>query len=87
MVKSIGQVFNVVYQEFLRQNGLFDDVVEDVEYNGVLEVQKIFGEDLFLLVDENSLKEVSIVYVLIQLFSSMYVIESVFKIRLSVFFC
>lgn len=87
MVKSIGQVFNVVYQEFLRQNGLFDDVVEDVEYNGVLEVQKIFGEDLFLLVDENSLKEVSIVYVLIQLFSSMYVIESVLKIRLSVFFC
>lgn len=58
MAKSIGQAFNVAYQEFLRQNGLSDDVVEDAEYNGVLEAQKILGEDLSLLADENSSKEV-----------------------------
>ena len=59
IAKSIGQAFNVAYQEFLRQNGLSEDVVEDAEYNGVLEAQKILGEDLSLLADENSAKEVS----------------------------
>ena len=59
IAKSIGQAFNVAYQEFLRQNGLSDDIVEDAEYNGVLEAQKILGEDLSLLADENSAKEVS----------------------------
>lgn len=49
----------MAYQEFLRQNGLSEDVVEDAEYNGVLEAQKILGEDLSLLADENSAKEVS----------------------------
>ena len=58
MAKSIGQAFNVAYQEFLRQNGLSDEVVEEAEYNGVLEAQKILGEDLSLLSDENSSKEV-----------------------------
>lgn len=58
IAKSIGQAFNVAYQEFLRQNGLSEDVVEDAEYNGVLEAQKILGEDLSLLADENSAKEV-----------------------------
>ena len=59
IAKSIGQAFNVAYQEFLRQNGLSDEVVEEAEYNGVLEAQKILGEDLSLLADENSAKEVS----------------------------
>lgn len=59
IAKSIGQAFNVAYQEFLRQNGLSDEVIEDAEYNGVLEAQKILGEDLSLLADENSSKEVS----------------------------
>lgn len=59
IAKSIGQAFNVAYQEFLRQNGLSEDVIEDAEYNGVLEAQKILGEDLSLLSDENSAKEVS----------------------------
>lgn len=58
IAKSIGQAFNVAYQEFLRQNGLSEDVIEDAEYNGVLEAQKILGEDLSLLSDENSAKEV-----------------------------
>lgn len=58
MAKSIGQAFNVAYQEFLRQNGLSDEVVEEAEYNGVLEAQKILGEDLSLLSDESSSKEV-----------------------------
>ena len=49
----------MAYQEFLRQNGLSEDVIEDSEYNGVLEAQKILGEDLSLLSDENSAKEVS----------------------------
>ena len=49
----------MAYQEFLRQNGLSDEVVEEAEYNGVLEAQKILGEDLSLLADENSAKEVS----------------------------
>ena len=49
----------MAYQEFLRQNGLSEDVIEDAEYNGVLEAQKILGEDLSLLSDENSAKEVS----------------------------
>ena len=63
IAKSIGQAFNVAYQEFLRQNGLSDEVVEEAEYNGVLEAQKILGEDLSLLADENSAKEVSVVVV------------------------
>ncbi|KAJ7385264.1 Amyloid-beta A4 precursor protein-binding A member 1 [Desmophyllum pertusum] len=58
IAKSIGQAFNVAYQEFLRQNGLTDEVVEDAEYSGVLEAQKILGEDLTLLADENNAKEV-----------------------------
>ena len=58
IAKSIGQAFNVAYQEFLRQNGLTDDVIEDAEYNGVLEAQKILGEDLSLLADESNAKEV-----------------------------
>lgn len=64
IAKSIGQAFNVAYQEFLRQNGLSDEVVEEAEYNGVLEAQKILGEDLSLLADENSSKEVSSVEML-----------------------
>jgi len=58
IAKSIGQAFNVAYQEFLRQNGLTDDVIEDAEYNGVLEAQKILGEDLSLLAKESNAKEV-----------------------------
>ena len=58
IAKSIGQAFNVAYQEFLRQNGLTDEVIEDAEYNGVLEAQKILGEDLSLLADESNAKEV-----------------------------
>lgn len=62
IAKSIGQAFNVAYQEFLRHNGLTDEVVEDAEYNGVLEAQKILGEDLSLLADESNAKEVSYIH-------------------------
>lgn len=62
IAKSIGQAFNVAYQEFLRHNGLTDEVIEDAEYNGVLEAQKILGEDLSLLADESNAKEVSYIH-------------------------
>ena len=60
LAKSIGQAFNVAYQEFLKKNGLSEDAVEDAEYSGVLEAQKILGEDLSLLADESKAKEVLI---------------------------
>ena len=62
IAKSIGQAFNVAYQEFLKHNGLTDEVIEDAEYNGVLEAQKILGEDLSLLADESNAKEVSCIH-------------------------
>lgn len=50
----------MAYQEFLKKNGLSEDAVEDAEYSGVLEAQKILGEDLSLLADESKAKEVLI---------------------------
>ncbi|EDO37650.1 predicted protein, partial [Nematostella vectensis] len=58
IAKSIGQSFNVAYQEFLKSNGISEDSVEDAEYNCVLEAQKILGEDLSLLSDETKAREV-----------------------------
>ena len=58
IAKSIGQAFNVAYQEFLKKNGLSEENIEDAEYSGVLEAQKILGEDLSLLADESKAKEV-----------------------------
>ncbi|XP_031572574.1 uncharacterized protein LOC116306634 isoform X2 [Actinia tenebrosa] len=58
IAKSIGQAFNVAYQEFLRTNGISEESVEDAEYNCVLEAQKILGEDLSLLSDASKSREV-----------------------------
>jgi hypothetical protein len=40
-------------------NRLNVDELEDMEYNGILEQQKILGEELSLLADESKTKEVS----------------------------
>ena len=60
IAKSIGQAFNVAYQEFLRTNGISEDSIEDAEYNCVLEAQKILGEDLSLLSDASKSRQVVI---------------------------
>ena len=59
MAKTVGQAFNIAYHEFLKMNRLNVDELEDMEYNGILEQQKILGEELSLLADESKTKEVS----------------------------
>ena len=58
MAKTVGQAFNIAYHEFLKANRLNLGEIEDMEYNGILEQQKILGEELSLLADESKTKEV-----------------------------
>lgn len=58
IAKSVGQAFSIAYHEFLKVNGLNLAEIEDMEYNGILEQQKILGEELSLLADESKTKEV-----------------------------
>ena len=58
MAKTVGQAFNIAYHEFLKVNRLNVGELEDMEYNGILEQQKILGEELSLLADESKTKEV-----------------------------
>ncbi|XP_046864911.1 amyloid-beta A4 precursor protein-binding family A member 1-like [Xenia sp. Carnegie-2017] len=60
IAKSVGQAFSIAYHEFLKVNGLNLAEIEDMEYNGILEQQKILGEELSLLADESKTKEVVI---------------------------
>ena len=53
-----GQAFNIAYHEFLTVNRLNLGELEDMEYNGILEQQKILGEELSLLADESKTKKV-----------------------------
>jgi hypothetical protein len=58
VAKTVGQAFNIAYHEFLKSNRLNLGEIEDMEYNGILEQQKILGEELSLLADETKTKEV-----------------------------
>ena len=49
---------NIAYHKFLKLNRLNLGELEDMEYNGILEQQKIRGEELSLLADESKTKEV-----------------------------
>ncbi|CAB4022683.1 Amyloid beta A4 precursor -binding family A member 1, partial, partial [Paramuricea clavata] len=60
VAKTVGQAFNIAYHEFLKSNRLNLGEIEDMEYNGILEQQKILGEELSLLADETKTKEVVI---------------------------
>ena len=57
-LKAVGQAFNIAYHEFLKVNRLNLGELEDMEYNGIFEQQKILGEELSLLADESKTKEV-----------------------------
>eukprot|EP00794_Sanderia_malayensis_P009773 gene9774-10772_t len=58
--KAIGQAFNMAYRQFLKSNGISHDNVEEAEYCHVLESQKIVGQDLDLLTDQNKSRDVVI---------------------------
>ncbi len=62
MAKTVGQAFNIAYHEFLKVNRLNVGELEDMEYNGILEQQKILGEELSLLADESKTKEVRVYF-------------------------
>ena len=57
-LEAVGQAFNIAYHEFLKVNRLNLGELEDMEYNGIFEQQKILGEELSLLADESKTKEV-----------------------------
>ncbi|XP_078571970.1 uncharacterized protein LOC144859298 isoform X3 [Branchiostoma floridae x Branchiostoma japonicum] len=60
IAQSIGQCFQVAYQEFLRANGITEDHLSQMDYQEILNSQEIFHEDLEVFSNSENAKEVVI---------------------------
>ncbi|KAM8793376.1 LOW QUALITY PROTEIN: amyloid-beta A4 precursor protein-binding family A member 1-like [Eudromia elegans] len=58
IVQSIGQAFSMVYQEFLRANGINPEVLSQKEYNDLLNIQDIYNDDLIYFSKSENCKDV-----------------------------
>ncbi|XP_077988452.1 uncharacterized protein LOC144442953 [Glandiceps talaboti] len=60
IAQSIGQAFSIAYLNFLRENGIDDPSVAEMDYGEVLNSQEIYGDDLMLFSNKECEKEILI---------------------------
>ncbi|XP_033096578.1 uncharacterized protein LOC117100856 isoform X1 [Anneissia japonica] len=58
IAQTIGQAFSIAYLEFLKQNGIDDPAVYEMDYQDVLNSQEIYGDDLMLFSNKECEKEI-----------------------------
>ena len=62
VAQSIGQAFQVAYLEFLKANGIEDPgLLQEMDYQDVLNQQEIYGEELQLFSNKDYHKEVNFI--------------------------
>ncbi|XP_070542354.1 uncharacterized protein [Ptychodera flava] len=60
IAQSIGQAFSIAYLNFLKENGIDDPSVTEMDYGEVLSSQEIYGDDLMLFSNKECEKEILI---------------------------
>ncbi|XP_032089315.1 amyloid-beta A4 precursor protein-binding family A member 2 isoform X2 [Thamnophis elegans] len=60
IAQSIGQAFSVVYQEFLRANGINPEDLSQKEYSDIINTQEMYNDDLIHFSNSENCKELQL---------------------------